>query len=290
MPKTEYTSLKKPKPTTPGQRAAILINYRNTLTPQTKPHRALLRMLNYSAGRNNQGKITVRHRGGRVKRKWRVIDFKRDKDNIPAKVVSIEYDPNRSANISLISYLDGEKRYILHPSGLKVGDTVISGKDSDIKPGNALPLSHIPEGTRIHNIELIPGAGGILSRAAGSSAQLLGRSEEERYMLVKTRSGEVRKILANCKATIGVVGNEQHLNINLGKAGKKRYLGFRPTVRGSAMNPVDHPHGGGEGKQPIGRKTPLSPWSKPALGFKTRSAKKPSTRLIVRGRPRERGK
>ncbi|MBQ3253719.1 MAG: 50S ribosomal protein L2, partial [Acholeplasmatales bacterium] len=233
-------------------------------------------------GRNNTGHITVRHQGGGVKQKYRIIDFKRNKDNIPATVKTIEYDPNRSANIALLAYADGEKRYILAPKGLKVGTVVISGSDADIKVGNALPIVNIPVGSLIHNIELHPGKGGQLARSAGVSAQILGR--EEGYVLIRLGSGEVRKVLATCKATIGEVGNESHELVRIGKAGRARHMGKRPEVRGSVMNPNDHPHGGGEGKCPIGRPTPVTPWGKPALGLKTRKHKKASNKLIVRRR------
>ena len=244
----------------------------------------MLVTLHPQSGRNNQGKITTRHKGSRVKRKYRIIDFKRNKDGIEGKVVSIEYDPNRSSNISLISYADGEKRYIIHPKGLEVGDTVISGPNVDIKVGNTLPLENIPEGTFIHNLELQPGGGAKLARSAGSSAQILGLDESKKYVIVRLKSGEVRKFLPKVRATIGVVGNEEHSLINIGKAGRNRHKGIRPTVRGSVMNPVDHPHGGGEGKQPIGRKSPMTLWGKKALGVKTRDTKKSSNKLIIRRR------
>jgi large subunit ribosomal protein L2 len=246
------------------------------------PEKSLLEPLNKNGGRNNQGKITVRHQGGGAKRKYRVIDFKRNKDGIVGKVATIEYDPNRSANIALINYVDGEKRYIIAPKGLVVGMSIESGIGSDIKVGNALPIMNIPVGTVVHNIELHPGKGGQLVRSAGTSAQILGR--EERYVLVRLSSGEVRKILGTCRATVGEVGNETYELVNIGKAGRTRHMGIRPTVRGSVMNPNDHPHGGGEGKQPIGRKSPMSPWGKPARGIKTRDSKKASNDLIVRRR------
>ena len=233
-----------------------------------------------TAGRNNTGRITVRHHGGGHKRKYRVIDFKRTTDNVVAKVATIEYDPNRTANIALIVYSNGVKSYILAPKGLEVGMTVVSGPEADIKVGNALPLANIPVGTLIHNIELKPGKGGQLVRSAGASAQVLG--SEGKYTLVRLQSGEVRMILSTCRATIGVVGNEQQSLINLGKAGRTRHMGIRPTVRGSVMNPNDHPHGGGEGRQPVGRKSPMTPWGKPALGLKTRNKKAKSSKLIVR--------
>lgn len=250
--------VRKLNPTSPGRRATILLNYRKNLSGHA-PEKSLLRILTKKSGRNNQGKITIRHRGGQARRKYREIDFRRNKDGVVGVVKTVEYDPNRSANICLIAYKDGEKRYILQPAGLKLGDSVVSGVGVDIKPGNAMPLSSIPEGSRIHNVELHPGQGGVLARSAGSFCQLLGRSEVERFMLIKTKAGEVRKVLAKCRATIGAVGNEGHINVNSGKAGRNRHLGFRPTVRGSAMNPVDHPHGGGEGRQPIGRKAPVTP-------------------------------
>ena len=270
--------IKKYKPTTNGRRnMSVLAN--EDLTTAT-PEKSLLTTLNRSSGRNNQGRITVRHQGGGVKRKYRIIDFKRNKDDIKGVVATIEYDPNRSANIALINYVDGEKRYIIAPKGLKVGMEIYSGDKTDIKVGNALPIMNIPVGTLIHNIELHPGKGGQLVRSAGSSAQILGR--EDKYVLVRLTSGEVRRILGTCRATIGEVGNEAHELVNVGKAGKSRYLGNRPEVRGSVMNPNDHPHGGGEGRAPIGRKNPLTPWGKPALGLKTRRNKKASTKLIVR--------
>lgn len=247
-----------------------------------KPEKSLLEPTKRKAGRNNQGKITVRHHGGGHKKQYRVIDFKRIKDGIPAKVATIEYDPNRSANIALINYADGAKAYILAPKGLEVGQTIESGPDADIKAGNALPLANIPMGTTIHNIELKPGKGGQLVRSAGTSAQVLGR--EDKYVIVRLQSGEVRLILATCRATIGQVGNEQHELVNIGKAGRSRWLGKRPTVRGSVMNPNDHPHGGGEGRSPIGRKSPMTPWGKPALGYKTRKKKNKSDKFIIRSR------
>ncbi len=271
-------ALKKYKPVTNGMRNMTALDHAEVTTD--KPEKSLLVKLNKKSGRNNQGKITVRHRGGGAKRKYRVIDFKRNKDNIDGRVATIEYDPNRTANIALINYVDGEKRYIIAPKGLKVGMTIESGDKADIKVGNALPLNKIPVGTVVHNIELAPGRGGQLARSAGTRAQILGR--EEKYVLVKLSSGEVRRILGTCRATIGEVGNEDHELVNIGKAGRNRHKGIRPTVRGSVMNPVDHPHGGGEGRQPIGLKSPVTPWGKPALGLKTRSKKKASDRLIVR--------
>ena len=272
-------ALKKYKAMTNGLRHMTSLDYKADITTD-KPEKSLLVKLNKKSGRNNQGKITVRHQGGGVKRKYRVIDFKRNKDLVPGKVATIEYDPNRTANIALIHYADGEKRYILAPKGLEVGMTIESGDKADIKVGNALPIMKIPVGTVIHNIELYPGKGGQLVRSAGTSAQILGR--EEKYVLVRLQSGEVRKVLGTCRATIGVVGNEDHSNVNWGKAGRMRHKGIRPTVRGSVMNPVDHPHGGGEGRQPIGRKNPVTPWGKPALGLKTRKRNKASNKLIVR--------
>jgi len=268
------------KPTTNGRRNMTSLTYEEITT--NKPEKSLLAPISKNAGRNNHGKITVRHRGGGHKRKYRIIDFKRMKDGIPGKVATIEYDPNRSANIALINYADGEKRYILAPKGVTVGTVIESGPKADIKPGNALPLIDIPVGTLIHNIEMKPGKGGQLVRSAGTSAQILGR--EERYVLIRLASGEVRRILSVCRATVGEVGNADHGLVNIGKAGRKRHMGWRPTVRGSVMNPNDHPHGGGEGRTPIGRKAPVTPWGKPALGLKTRNKKKASNKLIVRRR------
>ncbi len=249
------------------------------------PEKALTTIKTKTNGRNNQGRITVRHRGGGVKRKYRIIDFKRVKDGITARVSSIEYDPNRSSNIALINYLDGEKAYIIAPKGLKVGDIVESGINADIKTGNTLPIMNIPVGTVIHNIELKPGKGGQLARSAGSSAQILGR--EGKYVLIRLSSGETRKILGTCRATVGVVGNEDYGLVKMGKAGRNRYKGIRPTVRGSVMNPNDHPHGGGEGRAPIGRSGPMTPWGKPALGLKTRKNKKESDKYIVTRRKKK---
>ena len=257
----------------------------NAEITKTSPEKSLLVTKNKTTGRNNSGKITVRHRGGGVKRKYRLIDFKRIKDGITAKVVGIEYDPNRSANIALITYKDGEKSYILAPKGLNVGDIVESGENADIKVGNTLPIMNIPVGTVIHNIELRPGKGGQLARSAGNSAQILGR--EGKYVLIRLASGETRKILGTCRATIGVVGNEDYELVNIGKAGRKRHMGIRPTVRGSVMNPNDHPHGGGEGRAPIGRSGPMTPWGKPALGLKTRKNKKASNKFIVTRRKKK---
>ncbi|MDY6072059.1 MAG: 50S ribosomal protein L2 [Bacilli bacterium] len=268
--------IKNYKPNTPGTRGmSTLIN--DEITKST-PEKSLLVKKSKTGGRNNQGKITVRHLGGGVRRKYRVIDFKRTKDGIDGKVASIEYDPNRSANIALINYADGEKRYIIAPLNLKVGDKVESGANADIKVGNALPLENIPVGTMVHNVELNPGAGAKLARSAGSSVQILGR--EGKYVIVRLKSGETRKILANCRATIGEVGNTDYELVSLGKAGRKRHMGIRPTVRGSVMNPNDHPHGGGEGRAPVGRAQPMTPWGKPALGLKTRKTKKASEKLI----------
>ena len=273
-------AVRKYKPTTNARRNMSVLTFEEITTDT--PEKSLLAPLNKHAGRNNSGKITVRHQGGGVKQKYRIIDFKRNKDNIPATVKTIEYDPNRSANIALLVYADGEKRYILAPKGLKVGTTLMSGVEAEIKVGNAMPIVNIPVGSLIHNIELHPGKGGQLARSAGVSAQILGR--EAGYVLVRLGSGEVRKILATCKATIGEVGNESHELVNIGKAGRARHMGKRPEVRGSVMNPNDHPHGGGEGKCPIGRPTPVTPWGKPALGLKTRKHKKASNKLIVRRR------
>ncbi|NLP15484.1 MAG: 50S ribosomal protein L2 [Clostridiales bacterium] len=248
----------------------------------TKPEKSLVVSLNRKAGRNNQGKITVRHRGGGARRKYRIIDFKRRKDNVPAKVASIEYDPNRTANIALLHYADGEKAYILAPYGLKVGTTLMSGENVEIKVGNCLPIANIPVGTEVHNIELYPGKGGQLVRSAGNSAQLMAK--EGKYATLRLPSGEMRMVPINCRATIGQVGNIDHELITIGKAGRKRHMGYRPTVRGSAMNPNDHPHGGGEGRTGIGRPGPSTPWGKPALGLKTRQPNKKSNKLIVRRR------
>jgi large subunit ribosomal protein L2 len=268
------------KPTTPGRRYMTTSTFQEIT--KSKPERTLVISKNRKAGRNMQGRITLRHRGGGHKRKYRIIDFKRNKDNIPAKVVAIEYDPNRSANIALLSYADGEKRYILAPLGLSVGDEVISGETADIKPGNALPLSHIPIGTMVHNIELIKGNGGQMVRAAGTAAQLMAK--EGGYATLRLPSGEMRMVREECRATIGQVGNIDHENLTVGKAGRIRWLGKRPGVRGVVMNPVDHPHGGGEGKSSIGRKSPVTPWGKPTLGYKTRKKNKASDKFIVKRR------
>ena len=268
------------KPTTNGRRHMTSSDFAEIT--KTKPEKTLLESQSHTAGRNSYGRITVRHRGGGHKQKYRIIDFKRNKDNVKAVVNAIEYDPNRTANIALLHYTDGIKAYILAPKGLKVGDIVESGDSVDIKPGNALALKNIPTGTSIHNIELKPGKGGQLVRSAGASAQVLGF--DGNYTLVRLQSGEVRKILSSCRATIGVVGNEQHSLIQLGKAGRKRWLGKRPQSRGSVMNPNDHPHGGGEGKAPVGRPQPMTPWGKKARGIKTRDVKKASEKLIIRHR------
>ena len=274
-------AIKSYKPTTNGRRNMTVLVYKDEITCDT-PEKSLLQPLKGKGGRNNLGRITVRHKGGAEKRKYRVIDFLRNKDNIPATVKTVEYDPNRSANIALVVYADGEKRYIIAPKGIKVGTQIFSGKDVDIKVGNALPLENIPVGTTIHNVELHPGAGAQLVRSAGTSAQILGR--EGKYVLIRLASGEVRKVLGACRATIGEVGNADHMNVNIGKAGRTRHMGVKPTVRGSVMNPNDHPHGGGEGRTPVGRKAPLTPWGKVALGKKTRNTKKKSNELIVRRR------
>ncbi|WP_294561961.1 50S ribosomal protein L2 [uncultured Traorella sp.] len=273
-------AIKKYKPTTNGRRNMSVLTF-DEITTST-PERSLLAPLKSKGGRNNNGRITTRHQGGGHKRQYRIIDFKRNKDGIPATVATIEYDPNRSANIALLNYADGEKRYILAPKGLTVGAKVLSGEGADIKVGNALEMRNMPEGTFIHNVELKPGKGGQLARSAGVSAQILGI--EDKYVTVRLASGEVRKILGNCRATVGVVGNEDHSLVNIGKAGRSRWMGIRPTVRGSVMNPNDHPHGGGEGRTPIGRKSPMTPWGKKAMGVKTRDSKKASTKLIVRRR------
>ena len=265
------------KPTTNGTRQRSVLTSEE-ITKST-PEKSLTVTKKKTNGRNNQGKITVRHRGGGVKRKYRIIDFKRIKDGVTAAVTAIEYDPNRSANIALLTYKDGEKAYIIAPKGLKVGDIVESGENVDIKVGNALPIMNIPVGTVIHNIELKPGKGAEICRSAGASAQILGR--EDKYVLVRLSSGETRKILGTCRATVGVVGNEDYGLVKVGKAGRTRHKGFRPTVRGSVMNPNDHPHGGGEGRAPIGRSGPMTPWGKPALGYKTRKNNKQSDKYIV---------
>ena len=273
-------AVRKYKPTSAGRRNMSVLVF-DEITTDT-PEKSLLAPKHNNAGRNNTGRITVRHQGGGNRQKYRIIDFKRNKDGIPATVKTIEYDPNRSANIALLVYADGEKRYILAPKGLTVGTVLVSGPTADVKPGNAMALGQMPVGSVIHNIELHPGKGGQLARSAGVSAQILGRVDN--YVMVRLGSGEVRKILATCKATFGEVGNESHELVRIGKAGKARHMGLRPEVRGSVMNPNDHPHGGGEGKCPIGRPTPVTPWGKPALGLKTRKTKKASTKLIVRRR------
>lgn len=271
---------KKYNPTSPARRFMTVSTFEEIT--KKAPEKSLLAPLSKNGGRNSYGRITVRHHGGGAKQKYRVIDFKRDKDGIPAKVSAIEYDPNRSANIALLVYADGEKRYILAPNGLNVGDNVYSGEKSDIKPGNALPLEFIPLGTVVHNVELKPGKGGQLVRSAGNEAQLMAK--EGSYAQVRLPSGEVRRIDIRCKATIGQVGNLEHENISIGKAGRKRWMGVRPTVRGVVMNPNDHPHGGGEGKSPIGMPSPVTPWGKPTLGYKTRKKNKSSNKLIVKKR------
>ena len=266
------------KPTTPGRRGMSVIDY--SVLSKVEPEKSLLAPLNKKAGRNSYGRITVRHRGGGNRRKYRIIDFKRNKFDVPGTVVSIEYDPNRSAHIALLQYEDGEKRYIVAPQGLSVGDVVTSGASADIKPGNALPLANIPTGTFIHNVELYPGKGAQLARSAGTMAQLMGK--ENNLAMIRLPSGEMRYVPLSCMATIGQVGNVEHENVKIGKAGRKRHMGWRPTVRGSVMNPCDHPHGGGEGKSPVGMPTPVTPWGKVALGLKTRKHKKYSNKMIVK--------
>lgn len=273
-------AIKKYRPTSPGRRFMSVSTFEELTTD--KPEKSLLAPLHRRAGRNHQGKITVRHQGGGHKRQYRIIDFKRLKDGIPAKVATIEYDPNRSSRIALLHYADGEKRYIIAPHGIKVGDVVVSGPGADIRVGNALPIANIPVGTVIHNVELKPGKGGQLVRAAGASAQLMAK--EGAYAQIRLTSGEVRLVRMECRATIGQVGNLDHENINIGKAGRSRWMGNRPTVRGLVMNPVDHPHGGGEGRAPIGRKSPMSPWGKPTLGKKTRKKNHRTDKYIVRRR------
>ena len=273
--------IKKYKPYTPSRRFMSVTTF-DELTKKA-PEKSLTTDLKSKAGRNAHGRITVRHRGGGVKRHYRIIDFKRNKDNVPARVAALEYDPNRTANIALLYYADGEKRYILAPLGLKNDDVIVSGtQDVDIKVGNAMPISEIPVGTMIHNIELKPGKGGQMCRSAGTSAQLMAKEDD--YAQVRLPSGEVRMVLVKCRATIGQVGNIDHGNISIGKAGRKRHMGWRPTVRGVVMNPNDHPHGGGEGKSPIGMPSPVTPWGKPTLGYKTRKPKKHSDKYIVRRR------
>ena len=271
-------AIKRYKPTSAGRRFMTVSAY--TEITETKPERSLVEDMRKSGGRNNTGKITVRHIGGGNRRKYRIIDFKRNKDGVPAKVKSIQYDPNRSANIALLQYADGEKRYILAPVGLNVGDTVMSGADADIKAGNCLPFESIPVGTMVHNIELKPGKGGQVARAAGIAAQLMAK--EGKYATLKMPSGEMRLVPVSCRATIGQVGNVEHEIVNVGKAGKTRHMGVRPTVRGSVMNPNDHPHGGGEGKSPVGHAGPMTPWGKPALGYKTRKKKNVTDKFILK--------
>ena len=268
------------KPTTPGRRGMSVLDYSGL--SKVAPEKSLLAPMNKKAGRNSYGRITVRHRGGGNRRKYRIIDFKRNKLDMPATVLTLEYDPNRSAHIALVQYEDGEKRYIVAPLGLKVGDTVLAGAEADIKPGNALPLANIPTGTFIHNVELYPGKGAQLARSAGTMAQLMGK--ENNMAMIRLPSGEMRNVPLNCMATIGQVGNVEHENVKIGKAGRKRHMGWRPTVRGSVMNPCDHPHGGGEGKSPIGRPGPVTPWGKPALGYKTRKNHKASDKFSVKRR------
>ncbi len=271
------------KPTSPAIRHMTVSTFEEIT--KKKPEKSLVVALKKNSGRNNAGRITVRHRGGGGKKKYRIIDFKRNKDHIPATVNAIEYDPNRSANIALLFYADGEKRYIIAPNKLKVGDVIISGEGEDIKPGNAMPLKSIPVGTTIHNIELKAGKGAQLVRSAGNSAQLMAKEGD--YAQVRLPSTEVRMVRIECRATIGQVGNIDHENITIGKAGRKRHMGFRPTVRGSVMNPNDHPHGGGEGRAPIGRPSPVTPWGKPTMGYKTRKKKKDSDKFVVRPRKRK---
>lgn len=273
-------AVKKYKPTTPSRRGMSVIDY--SILSKVEPERSLLRPLKKNAGRNSYGRITVRHRGGGNRRKYRVIDFKRQKFDVKAKVLSLEYDPNRSSHIALIEYTDGEKAYIIAPNNLEVGQEVMSGPNADIKPGNALALSNIPVGTFVHNIEMYPGKGGQLARSAGNMAQLMAK--EGKLALLRLPSGELRNVPIECMASVGQVGNLEHENVKIGKAGRKRYMGWRPTVRGSVMNPCDHPHGGGEGKSPIGRPGPVTPWGKPTLGYKTRKKNKKSNKLIVKRR------
>ncbi|MCL2408464.1 MAG: 50S ribosomal protein L2 [Oscillospiraceae bacterium] len=274
-------SVKSYKPTTPSRRHMTVSGF-DGIDKKARPERKLTEVLKKHSGRNNYGRITVRHRGGGNRRKYRIIDFKRDKTDVPGTVLRLEYDPNRSANIALIEYADSERRYILAPVGLKAGDAVIASKEADIKPGNALPITAIPVGSVIHNIELYPGRGGQLVRSAGTAAQLMAK--EGTMAQIRLPSGEYRLVRSICMATIGQVGNTDHGNIHIGKAGRKRHMGIRPTVRGSAMNPVDHPHGGGEGKSPIGRPGPVTPWGKPTLGYKTRKAKNRTDKFIVKRR------
>ena len=273
-------AIKKFKPTTPSRRNMAVTDY--SALSKVAPERSLLEPMKKTSGRNNTGRITVRHHGGGNRTKYRVIDFKRNKLDVPATVITLEYDPNRTAFIALIQYEDGEKSYIIAPNGLNVGDKVVSGPNADIKPGNAIPLANIPVGTIVHNVELYPGKGAQLVRSAGNFGQLIAK--ENGYGLIRLPSGELRNVTLNCYATIGQVSNLDHDNVKIGKAGKKRHMGWRPTVRGSVMNPVDHPHGGGEGKAPVGRPGPVTPWGKPAMGYKTRSKRKASDKLIVRRR------
>ena len=275
--------IKKQKPTSPARRFMTVVSFEE-ITTRT-PEKSLLTELKYNAGRNAHGRITVRHRGGQARRKYRIIDFKRLKDGVPARVVSIEYDPNRSAHIALLHYADGEKRYILAPLGLKVGDTVASGDGVDIMPGNAMPLSAVPLGTLVHNIEMVPGKGGQMARSAGTAAQLMAK--EGNMATLRLPSGEMRMVPISCRATIGQIGNIDYVNQSLGKAGRKRHMGFRPSVRGVVMNPVDHPHGGGEGKSPIGMPSPMTPWGKPTLGYRTRKKKNPNDKYIVKRRDKK---
>lgn len=272
--------VKQYKPTSPGRRFQTVSDFAEITTD--KPEKSLLAPLHKKAGRNNKGRVTTRHQGGGNKRRYRIIDFKRNKDNVPAKVATIEYDPNRSARIALLHYVDGEKRYILHPKGLKVGDMVVSGMGQDIKPGNAMPLSEIPVGTLIHAVELQPGKGAALARSAGTSIQLMGK--EGKYAILRMPSSEMRRVLLTCRATIGEVGNAEHANIKIGKAGRNRWKGVRPTVRGTVMNPVDHPHGGGEGKNHTSGRPSVTPWGKPTKGLRTRKKKKVSNQHIIRRR------
>ena len=273
-------AIKTYKPTTPGRRGMSVVDY--TKLSKVAPEKSLLAPKNKKAGRNSYGRITIRHRGGGNRQKYRIIDFKRNKLDVAGTVMTLEYDPNRSAHIALVQYEDGEKRYIIAPAGLKVGDTVTAGASADIKAGNALPLSNIPTGTFIHNVELYPGKGAQLARSAGVMAQLMGK--ENNLAMIRLPSGEMRYVPLNCMATIGQVGNTDHANVQIGKAGRKRHMGWRPTVRGSVMNPCDHPHGGGEGKSPIGRSGPVTPWGKPALGYKTRKTHNRSDKFIVKRR------
>ena len=278
--KESVMGVKQYKPTSPGRRFQTVSDFAEITT--SKPEKSLLAPLHKKAGRNNKGRITVRHQGGGNKRRYRIIDFKRNKDGVPAKVATVEYDPNRSARIALLHYVDGEKRYILHPKGLMVGDMVVSGPEADIKPGNALPLANIPVGTLIHAVELQPGKGAALARSAGTSIQLMGK--EGKYAILRMPSSEMRRVLLTCRATVGEVGNAEHANIRIGKAGRNRWKGIRPTVRGTVMNPVDHPHGGGEGKNKSSGRNSVSPWGMPSKGHRTRNPKKASSRLIIRRR------